>query len=153
MCLIDQGDEVTFLPPIVESAESSPVAAAECARLIRKYLKKDYWANPSYQYNALMLTRILSDNPGPTFTRNLDDKFVDTLKELLKNGRDLPVRQMLMEVLDVFEYQKGWDDGLAGCIEMWRKEKEKAYRAYGVGPIYIYRPAQSLWERCVTNNF
>ncbi|KAF3760051.1 hypothetical protein M406DRAFT_51727 [Cryphonectria parasitica EP155] len=125
------GNEVTFLPPIVESAESSPAAAAACARLIRKFLKKDYWSNSSYQYNALMLTRILSDNPGPSFTRNLDDKFVDVLRDLLRNGRDLSVRQMLMETLDSFENQKGWDEGLAGCIEMWRKEKEKAYKAYG----------------------
>lgn len=123
---------MTFLPSIVESAESSPAAAAECARLIRKFLKKEYWPNPSYQYNALMLARILSDNPGQTFTRNMDDKFVDTLKDLLRNGRDLSVRQMLMEMLDSFEHQKAWDEGLAGCIEMWKKEKEKAYRAYGV---------------------
>ncbi|KAJ4417180.1 hypothetical protein N0V82_006302 [Gnomoniopsis sp. IMI 355080] len=125
------GNEVTFLPAIVESAESSPTAAAECARLLRKFLKKDYWSKPSYQYNALMLVRILSDNPGQTFTRNLDGKFVDALKELLRNGRDLSVRQMLMETLDQFEHQKSWDEGLAGVIEMWKKEKEKAYKAYG----------------------
>lgn len=127
-----QGDEVILLPPIVESAESSPAAAAECARVIRRFLKKDSWSRPSYQYNALMLTRILSDNPGQTFTRNFDSKFVDTLKDLLRNGRDLSVRQMLMETLDQFESQKSWDEGLAGVIEMWKKEKEKAYQAYGV---------------------
>lgn len=127
-----QGDEVTFLPPIVESAESSPAAAAECARWIRKFLKKEYWSKPSYQYNALMLARILSDNPGQTFTRNLDAKFTDTVRELLRNGRDLSVRQMLMETLDQFEHQKSWDEGLTGLIEMWKKEKEKAYKAYGV---------------------
>lgn len=123
---------MTFLPSIVESAESSPAAAAECARLIRRFLKKDYWSKPSYQYNALMLTRILSDNPGQTFTRNLDNKFTETLKELLRNGKDLSVRQMLMETLDSFEQQKGWDEGLGLVIEMWKKEKEKAYKAYGV---------------------
>lgn len=79
-----------------------------------------------------MLIRILSDNPGQTFTRNLDGRFVDTLKELLRNGRDLSVRQMLMEMLDQFESQKAWDEGLTGVIEMWKKEKEKAYKAYGV---------------------
>lgn len=123
---------MTLLPPIVESAESSPAAAAECARVIRTFLKKDYWSKPSYQYNALMLARILSDNPGQTFTRNFDSKFVDTLKEILRNGRDLSVRQMLMETLDQYEQQKSWDEGLAGVIEMWKKEKEKAYKAYGV---------------------
>lgn len=100
--------------------------------MIRKFLKKDYWGKPSYQYNALMLARILSDNPGATFTRNLDAKFVDTLRELLRNGRDLSVRQMLMETLDQFEHQKGWDEGLGGVIEMWKKEKDKAYKQYGV---------------------
>lgn len=129
-----QGDEVTFLPSIVESAESSPTAAAECARTIRKYLKKEYWSKPSYQYNALMLMRILSDNPGPTFTRNLDGKFLDVVKELLQKGRDLSVRQMLMETLDSYEHQKGWDEGLGPIIELWKKEKDKAYKAYGVCP-------------------
>ncbi|KAK2601202.1 hypothetical protein N8I77_010668 [Diaporthe amygdali] len=136
------GDEVTFLPSIVESAESSPTAAAECARTIRKYLKKEYWSKPSYQYNALMLTRILSDNPGPTFTRNLDGKFLDVVKDLLRNGRDLSVRQMLMETLDSFEHQKGWDEGLGPIIELWKKEKEKAYKAYGGHPPQPPHPQQ-----------
>ncbi|KAK8067841.1 hypothetical protein PG996_006953 [Apiospora saccharicola] len=120
------GDEVLHLPPIVESAESSPAAAAECARLVRKYLKKDYWTKPSYQYNAIMLMRILADNPGQTFTRNMDQKFADTMKELLRNGRDPSVLQMLMESLNTFESTKSWDEGLKTVIDMWKKEKDKA---------------------------
>ena len=116
------------LPPIVESAESSPAAAAECARLVRKYLKKDYWTRPSYQYNAIMLMRILADNPGQTFTRNMDQKFADTMKDLLRNGRDLSVMQMLMESLNTFETTKAWDEGLKTVIDMWKKEKEKAQK-------------------------
>lgn len=81
-----------------------------------------------------MLTRILADNPGPTFTRNLDGKFLEVVKDLLRNGRDLSVRQMLMETLDSFEHQKGWDEGLGPIIELWKKEKDKAYKAYGVRP-------------------
>jgi hypothetical protein len=127
-----QGEDVTFLPAIVDAAESSPAAAAECARIIRKFLNRDYWTKPSYQYNAIMLVRILSDNPGPTFTRNLDKKFVDASKELLRSGRDPSVRQLLMETLDSFENTKGYDEGLGLIIEMWKKEKEKAYKAYGV---------------------
>ena len=130
--VVPQGDEVTFLPPIVDAAESSPAAAAECARLIRKYLSKDYWSKPSYQYNSIMLIRILSDNPGMTFTRNIDKKFVDTAKELLRTGRDPSVRQMLMETLDTFETTKSYDEGLGPIIEMWKKEKQKAHKAYGV---------------------
>ncbi|KAK3996288.1 hypothetical protein QBC44DRAFT_377913 [Cladorrhinum sp. PSN332] len=125
------GDDVVFLPAIVEAAVASPAAATECARLIRKFLGRDYWTKPSFQYNAIMLIRILCDNPGPAFTRNLDKKFVDTTKELLRSGRDVSVRQMLMETLDSFENTKGYDEGLALVIEMWRKEKEKAYKAYG----------------------
>ncbi|KAI5921736.1 GAT domain-containing protein [Camillea tinctor] len=120
------GDEVLYLPPIVDAAEDSPAAAAECARLIRKYLKRDYATKPTYQNNAIMLVRILADNPGPTFTRNLDQKFVDTVKELLRNVRDLNVRQLLMETLDYFENAKAYDEGLALLIAMWKKEKEKA---------------------------
>lgn len=79
-----------------------------------------------------MLIRILSDNPGPTFTRNLDKKFSDAAKELLRSGRDGSVRQLLMETLDAFENTKAHDEGLRTIIEMWKKEKEKAYKAYGV---------------------
>ncbi|OTB07342.1 hypothetical protein M426DRAFT_318029 [Hypoxylon sp. CI-4A] len=125
------GDEVLFLPPIVDAAESSPAAAAECARLIRKYLKRDYWTKPSYQYNAIMLIRILADNPGQTFTRNLDQKFVDTSKELLRHIRDPNVRQMMMETLDSFENNKAYDEGLAPIITMWKKQKERAQQQYG----------------------
>jgi hypothetical protein len=116
----------------VEAAESSPAAAAECARIIRKFLSKDFASNPSYQYNAIMLIRILIDNPGASFSRNLDKKFVDTAKELLRSGRDPSVRTMLMETLDTLEYQKADLDGLGPLIEMWKKEKERAYKAYGV---------------------
>ncbi|KAL2136813.1 hypothetical protein VTI74DRAFT_1027 [Chaetomium olivicolor] len=128
------GDDVIFLPSIVEAAVASPAAGSECARLIRKYMDREYWSKPSYQYNAIMILRILADNPGPSFTRNLDKKFVDTTKELLRSGRDGSVRQILMETLDWFETSKGHDEGLAMMIEMWRKEKEKAYKAYGVIP-------------------
>lgn len=141
LTFVHQGEEVTFLPPIVESAESSPAAAAQCAKTIRKYLKKDYWGKPSYQYNALMLVRILADNPGPSFTRNLDGKFADTVKDLLRNGYDLNVKQMLMEMLDAFEHQKGWDEGLAPLIALWRRDKDKAYKAYGVR-LYCVRGLQ-----------
>ncbi|ETS84784.1 hypothetical protein PFICI_02809 [Pestalotiopsis fici W106-1] len=128
------GDEVTYLPSIVDAAESSPQAAAECAKLIRKYLKRDYWSKPSYQYNAIMLMRILADNPGPTFTRNMDQKFVDTTKEVLRSAPDLSVLQMLMETLNSYENHKSYDEGLALLLEMWRKEKERAQKHGGRQP-------------------
>ncbi|KAF4448901.1 hypothetical protein F53441_7725 [Fusarium austroafricanum] len=127
-------DEVLFLPPIVDAAESSPAAAAECARLIRKYLSKDYFSKPSWQYNAIMLLRILTDNPGSTFTRNLDQKFVDTVRGLLKALRDPSVRQILMETLDDFQHTKAYDENLTLLISMWQKEKEQAYKNNGGPP-------------------
>ncbi|RYO77816.1 hypothetical protein DL766_007375 [Monosporascus sp. MC13-8B] len=126
----NSGDEILFLPPIVEAAESSPAAAAECARILRQYLKKDYSSKPSHQYNAIMLIRILADNPGPTFTRNLDDKFVKTAKELLRSN-DPSVYQILMETLEAFENTKAYDEGLAPLVTMWKQEKKDAQKRHG----------------------
>lgn len=125
-----QTDDYVHLPAIVEAAESSPDAAREAALRIRRYL-----ANPSKprglaQYNAIMLIRILAENPGPTFTRNLDDKFVVTVKQLLRDGRDKEALQILRETLDSFEARKSADEGLAPLIAMWKKEKERVAKAY-----------------------
>ena len=78
------------------------------------------------QYNAIMLVRILADNPGKTFTRNLDGKFVTTTKDLLRDGRDVSVQQILRETLDTFEAQKRDDETLKPLIAMWQTEKTKA---------------------------
>jgi hypothetical protein len=123
---------VLFLPPIVDAAESSPTAAAECARIIRKYMSKEYSSRPSWQYNAIMLMRILADNPGETFTRNLDTKFVDTTRALLKGTKDNSVRQILMDTLDDFERTKFYDENLTLIITLWQEEKEKAIKQHGV---------------------
>ena len=110
---------------IVEAAESSPGAATEAAVRIRRFLSKDNYMRAYVQYNAIMLVRILADNPGKTFTRNLDQKFVTTVKELLRDGRDMSVQQILRETLDSFETQKADDETLAPIREMWKKEKTK----------------------------
>src|ERR1700750_2272241 len=83
-----QGEEVLHLPVIVDGAESSPQAAAVAAQQIRKFLSKENYSRPHVQYNAVMLIRILADNPGATFTRNLGSKFTSTVKDLLRNGKD-----------------------------------------------------------------
>lgn len=72
-----------------------------------------------------MLVRILADNPGKSFTKNLDIKFVTTVKELLRDGRDMSVQQILRETLDSFEMQKADNETLAPLREMWKKEKAK----------------------------
>jgi VHS domain len=135
-----RGDEITFLPPIVDAAESSPAAAAECARIIKKYLSKDYYSRPSWQYNALMLIRILVDNPGETFTRALDADFVETMRKLIKHAKETRVRGMAMEMFDEFEFTKMYDEGLQGLILMWKAQKEEAIRKGGVGHLVLPEP-------------
>jgi len=46
-----------------------------------------------------MLIRILAQNPGESFTRNFDAKFVDTYAQLLKLQRDPSVQQIARETL------------------------------------------------------
>lgn len=113
----------------MEAAESSPAAAKECADQVRKFLAVENV--PYVQYNAVMLMRILSDNPGTTFTRNIDKKFVETLKNLLKLGRDPSVQQILRETLDNWETEKKQDETLARVLDMWSAAKVKMMKTYG----------------------
>lgn len=136
ICL--EGEEVLHLPVIVDAAESSPTAAQEAANRIRKFLSKDNFQRPYVQYNAIMLVRILADNPGKSFTKNLDAKFVATVKDLLRDGRDMSVQQILRETLDSFEIQKPEDETLAPLREMWKKEKQKLEK--WAGPV-----CQAVW--------
>ncbi|KUJ23643.1 uncharacterized protein LY89DRAFT_189153 [Mollisia scopiformis] len=136
------GEEVLYLPTIVESCESSPSAAKEAAYVIRKFLSKDNFSKPYVQYNGIMLIRILADNPGKTFTRNVDTKFVETVKELLRVGRDPSVKQILMETLDTFQREKADDEGLVKLNEMWKKEHERMIKIHGpAGPRVLNAPA------------
>lgn len=79
-----------------------------------------------------MLIQILANNPGKTFTRNIDAKFVSTVKELLRTGRDPSVKSLMMETLDTFVKDQGDDEGLLLLNEMWKKEHEKMAKTYGV---------------------
>ncbi|KAF9890390.1 hypothetical protein FE257_006058 [Aspergillus nanangensis] len=124
-----QGSEFVRLPSIVESAESSPNAAREAANLIRRLLADPATTPGHMQYNAIMLMRILIDNPGHTFTRNLDGKFVATVKEQLRQGRDLHVQNFLRQTLEALEIQRAWDEDLAVILQMWKKEKTKLKRS------------------------
>ena len=121
-----KGDEYLHLPAIVDAAESSPAAASEAARRIRKFLSKENHQRAYAQYNAIMLTRILTDNPAERFTRNFDTKFVTTIKDLLREGRDMSVQQILRETLDYLETEKvAGNQSLSPLVEMWKKEKSK----------------------------
>ena len=121
-------EEVLHLPVIVEAAESSPVAAAAAAQQIKRFLSRDYATRPHVQYNAIMLVRILSDNPGPTFTKCFDQSFVKNVKELLRGCKDHGTQQILREALDSIEVNKAHDEGAQGLIAMWRKEKGSSNR-------------------------
>ncbi|EEH34320.1 hypothetical protein PAAG_05369 [Paracoccidioides lutzii Pb01] len=126
------GDEFLHLPAIVEAAESSPNAAKEAANLIRHILSNPSSKKGYRQYNAVMLIRILVDNPGETFSRNFDAKFVSVIRDLLRDGRDMSVQQVLRETLEYLAVQKSNDPHLASLAQMWKKEKEKFERTMGV---------------------
>jgi enoyl-CoA hydratase/carnithine racemase len=134
-----KGDEYLHLPAIVDAAESSPAAATEAAKRIRKFISKENHQRAYAQYNAIMLTRILTDNPAERFTRNFDTKFVATTKELLREGRDMSVQQILRETLDYFETEKlAGNQSLSPLVEMWKKEKSKAGgKIYNNAPVSL----------------
>ncbi|RKF76199.1 putative gat domain-containing protein [Golovinomyces cichoracearum] len=128
-------DEVLYLPVIVEVCESSPSAAREAAYLLRKFLSKENCNRPYLQYNSIILIRILADNPGPTFTRNFDPKFVRTIKELLRVGQDPNVRYILVETLNKFLRDKLYYEGaeLLGSPDGFQMVKMPLPHAYPRG--------------------
>lgn len=77
-----------------------------------------------------MLIRILGDNPGHSFTRNLDSKFVAVIKDLLRYGRDWHVQHCLRQYLNTIEADRHGDQDLQLLLQMWAKEKTKENRAY-----------------------
>lgn len=88
-----------------------------------------------------MLIRILADNPGQSFTKNLDKTFADTVKHLLRNGRDPSVAQILRETLNSMHREKAYDTNLNTLFNMWTKEKKlMAEAAIRVGPRPLNAP-------------
>ncbi|KAI9369751.1 hypothetical protein BJX61DRAFT_549380 [Aspergillus egyptiacus] len=146
-----QGEEYVHLPSIVESAESSPNAAREAAHLLRKFLSTPNSTPANVQYNAIMLMRILIDNPGYTFSRNLDAKFVATVKELLRQGKDMGVQQFLRQTLEALEAKRGWDEDLKPLVEMWRKEKTKMDKVYNSKSTWRPSPSRQSSQAYVQN--
>ena len=53
------------------------------------------------------------------------------MKDLLRDGKDMSVQQILRETLDAFELQKPEDETLTNLKEMWRKEKAKVDKRTG----------------------
>jgi hypothetical protein len=92
-----------------------------------------------------MLMRILADNPGHTFVRNFDAKFVTTIKELLRTGRDWHVQSYLRQYLDTLEQQRGWDEDFKLLLQMWAKEKTKASRGLVSTPWTLCAPSYIVY--------
>jgi hypothetical protein len=89
-----------------------------------------------------MLIRILADNPGPSFTKNIDKGFTDTMKHLLRNGQDPSVAQILRETLDSLHREKAYDTNLNILFTMWKKETIlMANAAKQFGPRTMNAPA------------
>ncbi|WPH03338.1 Hypothetical protein R9X50_00621500 [Acrodontium crateriforme] len=126
-------DHVLHLPVIVDAAESSPNAAAAAAQQVKQFLTREWTKKPHVQYHAVMLIRILSDNPGPTFTKNFDKSFIGTVKELLRSSKDRATQQILRETLDSLEVNRSHDEGVQGLVQMWRKEKGQSASLSHVG--------------------
>lgn len=113
----------------MDAAESGPTAAREAANTIARFLSKEYYSKGYAQYNAIMITRILVDNPGRPFTQQFDANFVSTVKHLLRDCKDGNVQQITRETLDYFEAEKlRENDSLNPLMQMWRKEKGKGAR-------------------------
>ncbi|KAL6707514.1 hypothetical protein ACN47E_004084 [Coniothyrium glycines] len=144
----NSGEEVLHLPTIVEAAVASPSAAAAAAKQIRTFLSKENYTRPHVQYNAVMLIRILADNPGPSFTKNLDKQFADVVKHLLRNSQDPSVSQIVRESLDSMERDKAYDTNLNTLFAMWRKEKGlMASASKQPGPRRLNAPAWSAGQQ------
>lgn len=125
------GEEYLHLPAIVDASESSPAAAREVASTLERYFSRQNFPRGYAQYNAVMLMRILTDNPGRIFTQNFDKSFISTIKTLLRECQDSSVQQITRETLDYFEAEKlNGNDSLMPLVEMWRKEKGQAARMY-----------------------
>ena len=116
-----------YLPKIVEAVEASPVAAGSAAKQIRKTLHRDQWPASYKQYHAMMLFRILIDNPGScrNLARSIDPKFKDVCQELLRGHRDPSVQQITRETLDHFAQEKADVVELKPLIDLWLKEESR----------------------------
>lgn len=72
-----------------------------------------------------MVMRILTSNPGQTFTVGYDDKFASTVKKVLKENGDVMVQHILRDTLYWMERDVlGADKNVKILVEVWEKEKK-----------------------------
>ena len=78
----------------------------------------------------MMLFRILIDNPG-TFnymSKNIDSKFVEAVRNLLRTNRDPSVQQITRETISHLAREKAGNADLAALLKMWEKEQGNTQR-------------------------
>ena len=92
-------------------------------------MSQDQFPTAYKQYHAMMLLRILIDNPGSCkyIAKNIDDKFKQSTKTMLRMHRDPSVQQIARETLDHFAREKSDVPELKPLLEMWVKEQGSAY--------------------------
>lgn len=95
------------LPIIVECAQSSPQAAAEAVRAVRKRIDPKRSTNRAIQYNAIVVLRILGSSNSPTVLDQMeqDKKLPIVVSDLLRHTKDPSVKQELCDTLQFF-YEK-----------------------------------------------
>jgi len=101
-----------------------------------------------------MLIRILADNPGATFTKNVDKKFVETVKDLLRNGKDPSVQQILRETLHGLYTEKAYDMNMANLFAMWGKESGLGAQRPPPNAAWqqLQQQQERAWNRGTQNN-
>ncbi|KAK7206265.1 hypothetical protein BZA70DRAFT_128939 [Myxozyma melibiosi] len=109
-----EDDDVTLLPVIVECAQSSPQAAAEAVRSVRKRIDPKHSSNPIVQYNAILVLRILGSSNSTTILDQigLDGKLATAVSNLLAQGNDPSVRAVLIETLEYFQREQRLEENL-----------------------------------------
>ncbi|KAI5292639.1 hypothetical protein KEM55_007661 [Ascosphaera atra] len=142
----NEGDEYIHLPAIVDSAESSPEAARHAAVKIRRILSKSTPQQSYRQYNAIMLMRILLNNPGTPFSAGFDEKFVSAVKKVLRECQDVMVQSIMRETLEWMEKEKLWDMNLRALLEAWRKEKRETQKLYGRMAAMVSRYPRTCYQ-------
>ncbi|KAL5604402.1 hypothetical protein BROUX41_002374 [Berkeleyomyces rouxiae] len=142
-------DPAVYLPTIVESCESSPMASAEVAHLIGEFLGKAFQGQEQIQYKAIMILRILIDNQGvTTFVRNLNKSFAANAKIMLRSMKNANACVLLIETLEKLDSLFPRDSSdLPAVVIMWRREKEKdrsgSQYGFALHPQYVQPPLQA----------
>ena len=101
-----------------------------------------------------MLIRILADNPGATFTRNIDKKFVETVRDLLRNARDPSVQQIMRETLHSLYTEKAYDTNMSNLFSMWGKESGLGTQRPPPNAAWqqLQQQQERAWNRGATQN-